>query len=117
MANNFNRVTFANLGNGSGSISTVYTVPTSKKSVLTGCLICNKTSSNVTIHLQIDTAISGDADVSLLHGMTIYGNSSSEISFGKLVLKHDGTNGDVLKAYANADNALDITVSLLEDVA
>lgn len=116
MANNFNRATKANIGNGSGNESIVYTVPTNSKSVLTGCLICNKTSSNVTVHLRIDTSITDNDDVSLLHGVKVFGNSSSEISFGKIVLKHDNSNGDVIKAYTDADNAVDITLSLLESV-
>jgi len=34
----------------------------------------------------------------------------------KLVLMNDGTNGDNLEALASAGSAVDITVSVLEDV-
>ena len=38
------------------------------------------------------------------------------MSGNKLVLQNDGSNGDNLEALASAASAVDITVSVLEDV-
>ena len=81
-------------------------------------MLCNKTGSGITADVQIDTALSGsgNADVYLVKSVQIPGGSSIEIVEGKIVLTHDGSTGDVLKAAASATSSLDITVSVLEDV-
>ena len=38
------------------------------------------------------------------------------MSGNKLVLQNDGSNGDNLEIFASAANAVDVTVSVLEDV-
>lgn len=114
MANNFTRKTNANIGT---TLETIYTVPSSKNSIIIGCLLCNTSGSGITADVQIDTAITGEEDVYLVKGVQIPGGSSLEVVEGKIVVKHDGTNGDVVKAKASVTNALDITLSLLEDVA
>ena len=38
------------------------------------------------------------------------------MSGNKLVLQNDGTNGDNLEALASAASAVDVTVSVLQDV-
>ena len=38
------------------------------------------------------------------------------MSGNKLVLQNDGSNADVLEGIASTSNALDVTVSVLEDV-
>jgi len=115
MANNFKRFMNASVGT---SLEVVYTVPSNKNSIIIGCLLCNKTGSGITADVQIDTALSGsgNADVYLVKSVQIPGGSSIEIVEGKIVLTHDGSNGDVLKAAASATSSLDITVSVLEDV-
>ena len=115
MPNNFKRFTNASVGT---SLEVVYTVPSGKNSIIIGCLLCNKTGSGITADVQIDTALSGagNADVYLVKSVQIPGGSSIEIVEGKIVLTHDGSDGDVLKVAASATSALDITVSILEDV-
>ena len=116
MANNFKRFMNASVGT---SLETVYTVPSNKNSIIIGCLLCNKTGSGITADVFIDTALSGagNADIYLVKGVQIPGGSSLEIMEGKVVLTHDGSNGDVLRAIASTGSALDIVVSVLEDVA
>ena len=116
MANNLKRFMNASVGT---SLETVYTVPSNKNSIVIGCLLCNKTGSGITADIQIDTSLSGsgDADVYLVKGVQIPGGSSLEIMEGKIVLTHDGSNGDVLRALASATSSLDVVVSVLEDVA
>jgi hypothetical protein len=115
MANNFKRFMNASVGT---SLEVVYTVPSNKNSIIIGCLLCNKTGSGITADVQIDTSISGgnNADVYLVKSVQIPGGSSIEIVEGKVVLTHDGTNGDILKVAASATSSLDITLSVLEDV-
>lgn len=114
MANNFKRFTKGSVSN--SSADSVYTVPSGKNSILIGCILCNKTGSGITADVQIDTAISGNEDVYLVKSVQIPGGSSLEIVEGKVVLTHDGSQGDVLKVLASAGSSLDVTVSVLEDV-
>ena len=44
------------------------------------------------------------------------GNSLEVMSGNKLVLQNDGSNADVLEGINGTSNALDVTVSVLEDV-
>ena len=115
MPNNFNRFTTSDV---TTSLEAVYTVPSGKNSIIIGCLLCNKTGSGITADVQIDTALSGagNDDVYLVKSVQIPGGSSIEIVEGKIVLRHDSSNGDVLKAASSVGSSLDITVSVLEDV-
>ena len=54
--NTFKRLTKQNISNNSGSPSTIYTAATNKTSIVIGCLLCNKLSSQVTASVYIDTA-------------------------------------------------------------
>ena len=114
--NTFKRLTKENINNNSGSPSTIYTAATNKTSIVIGCLLCNKLSSQVTASVYIDTAISGNDDVFLVKDLVIPANTSTELVLGKVIMTHDNTNGDVLKAYSNTASAIDILASVLEDV-
>ena len=59
----------------------------------------------------------GSNDVFIVKDATIPAGTSLEVMSGnKLVLQNDGTNADNLEGIASASNALDVTVSVLEDV-
>ena len=59
----------------------------------------------------------GSNDVFIVKDASIPAGSSLEIMSGnKLVLMNDGSNADNLEAIASAASALDVTVSVLEDV-
>ena len=116
MANDFKRFTKADISNNSGAPSTVYTCATNKTTIVVGCLVCNKTTNDVTVTVSIDTAITGNDDVNLCSGLKLPANSTAELSMGKIVLTHDNTNGDIVKAHASAASAVDVILSILEDV-
>ena len=118
MANDFKRICTPNVSNSSNS--TIYAVPNNSgaavESIVIGITAANKTSSGVTIDIFIDNE-DGSNDVYIVKGASIPAGASLEVMAGnKLVLQNDGTNGDNLEALASASSAVDVTVSVLEDV-
>jgi len=118
MANDFKRVCTPNVSNSSNS--TIYAVPdnggAAVESIVIGITAANKTSSGVTVDIFIDNE-DGSNDVYIVKGASIPAGASLEVMSGnKLVLQNDGTNGDNLEALASASSAVDVTVSVLEDV-
>ena len=118
MANDFKRVCTPNVSNSSNS--TIYAVPNNSgaavESIVIGITAANKTSSGVTLDIFIDNE-DGSNDVYIVKGASIPAGASLEVMAGnKLVLQNDGTNGDNLEALASASSAVDVTVSVLEDV-
>ena len=119
MANDFKRFCVPNVSNSSNT--TLYAVPAGAssaalESIVIGIVLANKTSSGITASIFIDNE-DGSNDVFIVKDASIPAGSSLEVMSGnKLVLQNDGTNGDNLEALASAANALDVTVSVLEDV-
>ena len=118
MANDFKRICTPNVSNSSNS--TIYAVPNNSgaavESIVIGITAANKTSSGVTLDIFIDNE-DGSNDVYIVKGASIPAGASLEVMSGnKLVLMNDGTNGDNLEALASASSAVDVTVSVLEDV-
>ena len=113
--NTFKRFTKADISNNSGTPSTLYTCATNVTSIVIGCLVCNKLSSQTTVSVYID-ALTGNDDSFLVKDLVIPANTSTELVLGKVIMTHNNVNGDVLKAYSNTASAIDITVSVLEDV-
>tara|TARA_X000000368_G_scaffold255837_1_gene202233 strand:+ start:38 stop:394 length:357 start_codon:yes stop_codon:yes gene_type:complete len=118
MANDFKRICTPSISNSSNS--TIYAVPNNSgaavESIVIGITAANKTSSGVTIDIFIDNE-DGSNDVYIVKGASIPAGASLEVMSGnKLVLMNDGTNGDNLEALASAGSAVDVTVSVLEDV-
>jgi hypothetical protein len=78
--------------------------------------MCNKSSAGITASVFLDNE-DGSNDVFIVKDASIPAGSSLEIMSGnKLVLMNDGSNADNLEAIASAASALDVTVSVLEDV-
>ena len=118
MANDFKRICTPSVSNSSNS--TIYAVPNNSgaavESIVIGITAANKTSLGVTIDIFIDNE-DGSNDVYIVKGASIPAGASLEVMSGnKLVLQNDGTNGDNLEALASAGSAVDVTVSVLEDV-
>ena len=118
MANDFKRICTPSVSNSSNS--TIYAVPNNSgaavESIVIGITAANKTSSGVTLDIFIDNE-DGSNDVYIVKGASIPAGASLEVMSGnKLVLMNDGTNGDNLEALASAGSAVDVTVSVLEDV-
>ena len=119
MANDFKRIATPNVSN-SGN-TTIYAVPagagsTALESIVIGITMCNKSSAGITASVFLDNE-DGSNDVFIVKDASIPAGSSLEIMSGnKLVLMNDGSNADNLEAIASAASALDVTVSVLEDV-
>ena len=119
MANDFKRFCVPDVSNSSNT--TLYAVPAGAssaalESIVIGITMANKTSSGITASIFIDNE-DGSNDVFIVKDASIPAGASLEVMSGnKLVLQNDGSNGDNLEALASAANALDVTVSVLEDV-
>ena len=119
MANDFKRICTPNISNSSNS--TIYAVPAGSsssalESIVIGITCANKSTSGVTVSIFIDNE-DGSNDVYIGKNLSIPAGASLEVMAGnKLVLMNDGTNGDNLEALASTGSAVDITVSVLEDV-
>ena len=119
MANDFKRIATPNVSNSSNT--TIYAVPagagsTALDSIVIGITMCNKSSAGITASVFLDNE-DGSNDVFIVKDASIPAGSSLEIMSGnKLVLMNDGSNADNLEAIASAASALDVTVSVLEDV-
>ena len=119
MANDFKRIATPNISNSSNT--TIYAVPagagsSALESIVIGITMCNKSSAGITASVFLDNE-DGTNDVFIVKDASIPAGSSLEIMSGnKLVLMNDGSNGDNLEAIASAASALDVTVSVLEDV-
>ena len=119
MANDCKRIATPNVSNSSNT--TIYAVPagagsTALESIVIGITMCNKSSAGITASVFLDNE-DGSNDVFIVKDASIPAGSSLEIMSGnKLVLMNDGSNADNLEAIASAASALDVTVSVLEDV-
>jgi hypothetical protein len=119
MANDFKRICTPNVSNSSNS--TIYAVPAGSgsaalESIVIGITCANKTSSGITASIFLDNE-DGSNDVYIVKDASIPAGAALEVMSGnKLVLMNDGSNADNLEALCSTANALDITVSVLEDV-
>ena len=122
MVNDFKRFCTPDISNSSNT--TIYgsvfrnSGSAALESIVIGITCANKSTSGVTVSIFIDNE-DGSNDVFIVKNATIPARSSSlEVMSGnKLVLQNDGSNGDNLEALASAvPSAVDITVSVLEDV-
>ena len=118
MANDFKRFCTPDIGT---SLTTIYAVPAGAssaalESIVIGITMANKTTSGVTASIFIDNE-DGSNDVYIVKNASIPAGASLEVMAGnKLVLMNDGSNADNLEASASSANAVDVTVSVLEDV-
>ena len=118
MANDFKRFCVPNVGT---SNTTLYGVPAGASSsaletIVIGITMANKTTSGITASIFIDNE-DGTNDVFIVKNASIPAGASLEVMSGnKLVLQNDGSNADNLEGIASIANALDVTVSVLEDV-
>jgi hypothetical protein len=111
MANTFKLKTKAGID---ASLVTIYTVPSSTKTVIIGLTIANVKGSSVTADAQVVTASSSGEnadDVYLIKDIPLPAGSSIEIMSGnKIVLEA----GDVVKVRGSVTNAIDALLSVME---
>ena len=111
MANTFKLKTKAGID---ASLVTIYTVPSSTKTVIIGLTIANVKGSSVTADAQVVTASSSGEnadDVYLIKDIPLPAGSSIEIMSGnKIVLEA----GDIVKVRGSVTNAVDALLSVME---
>jgi|SRR6056300_518437 hypothetical protein len=120
MANDFKRFTASSVNTSAGASATaVYTVPSSgsaMETIVIGVALANKASSGVTASVFLDN-YDGSNDVYIVKDAHIPAGSSLEIMSGnKIVLQGDGTTNDAIRVSSSTASAVDVTVSVLEDV-
>ena len=119
MATEFKRFTMKNvpttaLPNESDGTSDIYSVPANCDSVIIGMILCNKSAGAIVVDALIE-AQSGD-DVYLIKNADVPYGSSLEIISGKVVVANTGSGtGDIVQARCATANALDVTLSVLEN--
>ena len=108
MANTFKNAIKSSVS--SGSYDPLYTAPTSATSIILGLALANKTTSAVTVKVQItDAAPSGT--IQLLEDVSIPANTTLEVLGGqKYVLE----TGDILKVQAGTSTAIDAFLGVME---
>ena len=114
MANTFKLKTKAGID---ASLVTIYTVPSSTKTVIIGLTIANVKGASVTADAQVVTASSSGEnadDVYLIKDIPLPAGSSIEIMSGnKIVLEA----GDVVKVRGSVTDAVDALLSVMEITA
>jgi hypothetical protein len=111
MAETFKLRTGASVSN--SALETIYTAPASTSTVVIGCVLTNKSASNITADIQIVTAsTTGENadDVYIAKGVLIPSSDSLEIIEGKVAMEA----GDKFKVLSSAATALDVALSILE---
>jgi len=108
MANTFKNAMKSNVNN--GSYHPLYTAPAGATSIILGLALANKTTSAVTVKVQItDAAPSGT--IQLLEDVSIPANTTLEVLGGqKYVLEA----GDILKVQAGTGTAIDAFLGVME---
>jgi hypothetical protein len=122
MANDFKRFTKAGVSDNSGvSADLIYTVPaaldsSALQSIVIGISIANTTTSNRTLSVFLQN-YDGINNVYIAKDLSIPANTTVELMSGnKLVLENNGSLGDTLRVSSDTASALDVVVSVLEDV-
>ena len=118
------RVFKSSISNNASAPTVIFQPDHTKKSLLDGILICNKTSSDATVsiavrekHKQVGGA--DGLDFFIAKDTAVPANTTIEMIEGAYPIKHPGpgnTHHDQLVAYASASNAIDIIVAIKNDV-
>ena len=94
-------------------VTTAYTAPAATKAVLIGGTFANNTDSTVSLTVEVYDSSAG-VGVGLASKIPIPAGSSFVISdAGKTVLE----TGDEVRVYCDVDNAVDVTLGILEGVS
>lgn len=89
----------------------VYTVPSSKKSIMIGCSVSNITGAALPIDVRLIK--SDDTEVSLAKAVRVEGGTTTDIMSGKKLVMQ---SGEKVQVVSKLDSSLDCVVSILEDV-
>ena len=100
MANIFKNYTSASVGTGA---TTTYTVPSATTSVMIGCNLANKTTSQINVDVQV-------AGVYLFNGTPLPSGAALSVLDGKIILE----TTDTVIVTSSAASSCDVIVSVLE---
>lgn len=107
MANTFKNALAKDVGT---SAVTVYSAPSSKKSIAIELDVCNTTSSGVSVDAYIT---SGGDDYYIVKNTPVPVGGSLQIIAGQKIVLSDT---DALKVVSNTASSIDVIASILEDV-
>ena len=100
MANTFKNYTSASVGTGA---TTTYTVPSSTTSVMIGCNLANRTTSQIKVDVQA-------AGTYVIKGAPIPSGSALSVLDGKIILE----TTDTVIVTSDTASSCDVIVSVLE---
>ena len=113
MANTFKNAIKPNVTTTGSNYDTLYTAPAGATSIILGLALANKTTSAVTVKVQIDDISDSSASgtIQLLEDVSIPANTTLEVLGGqKYVLEA----GDILKVQAGTGTAIDAFLGVME---
>tara|TARA_Y100001937_G_C7062796_1_gene304568 strand:- start:710 stop:1048 length:339 start_codon:yes stop_codon:yes gene_type:complete len=111
MANDFKKGFVSGMSGSSGSPSTLYTVPSSKTSVLIELDCCNTSNASQTVTAILSHG--GSTDVHLVKNVPIPAGSTLKVISGQKIVAEQN---DVVKVFASNASSVDAVLSILEDV-
>ena len=100
MANTFKNYTSASVGTGA---TTTYTVPSATTSVMIGCNLANRTTSQIKVDVQA-------AGAYVIKGAPIPSGSALSVLDGKIILE----TSDTVVVTSDTASSCDVIVSVLE---
>ena len=111
MANTFKNAIKSNVTTTGSNYDTLYTAPAGATSIILGLALANKTTSSVTVKVQVADASGSNPVIQLLEDVSIPANTTLEVLGGqKYVLEA----GDILKVQAGTGNAIDAFLGVME---
>ena len=111
MANTFKNAIKPNVTTTGSNYDTLYTAPAGATSIILGLALANKTTSSVTVKVQVADASGSNPVIQLLEDVSIPANTTLEVLGGqKYVLEA----GDILKVRAGTGTAIDAFLGVME---
>ena len=111
MANTFKNAIKPNVTTTGSNYDTLYTAPAGATSIILGLALANKTTSSVTVKVQVADASGSNPVIQLLEDVSIPANTTLEVLGGqKYVLE----TGDILKVRAGTGSAIDAFLGVME---
>jgi len=111
MANTFKNAIKPNVTTTGSNYDTLYTAPAGATSIILGLALANKTTSAVTVKVQITDTSASNATIQLLEDVSIPANTTLEVLGGQ---KYILETGDILKVRAGTGSAIDAFLGVME---
>jgi len=111
MANTFKNAIKPNVTTTGSNYDTLYTAPAGATSIILGLALANKTTSSVTVKVQVADASGSNPVIQLLEDVSIPANTTLEVLGGQ---KYILETGDILKVRAGTGSAIDAFLGVME---